>query len=101
MPALAQWLALCCWLTHVLAARLAQSVPEDPYAFPKYRTLFLNGLPVLNETAERWLRDGLKGGEAEFLEKHHDDHEWNASQPWKEIGNGSPSGKDIAAPVSR
>ena len=45
---------------------------EDLYAFPKYRISFLNGLPVLNETAERWLAGGLAGGELEFLE-----------QPWR------------------
>ena len=46
---------------------------EDLYAFPKYRVVYLNALPVLNETAEIWLRDGLRGGELEFLE-----------QPWQE-----------------
>src|SRR5579863_8017966 len=29
------------------------SLPDDPHAFPKYRVTFLNGLPLLNETAER------------------------------------------------
>lgn len=45
---------------------------EDLYAFPKYRIGFLNGMPVLNETAERWLTEGLRGGENEFL-----DHPWD------------------------
>lgn len=64
--------------------RLLHSLPEDTYAFPKFRVSFLNGLPVLNETAERWLREGLRGGELEFLDR-----------PWKqdsfhfqEIGSG-------------
>ncbi|KAF8574490.1 hypothetical protein K439DRAFT_1372269 [Ramaria rubella] len=52
-------------------ASLHASIPEDLYAFPKYRVSFLNGLPVANETAERWLRDGLRGGEAEFLDQWH------------------------------
>ncbi|EIN07463.1 hypothetical protein PUNSTDRAFT_136143 [Punctularia strigosozonata HHB-11173 SS5] len=57
-------------------ASLLHSVPEDPYAFPKYRVTFLNGNPVLNETAERWLQHGLRGGEPEFLE-----------QPWADVGH--------------
>ncbi|KAJ3561902.1 hypothetical protein NP233_g9911 [Leucocoprinus birnbaumii] len=55
--------------THAVAARLIHSLPEDTYAFPKFRVEFLNSLPVLNETAERWLKDGLSGGEFEFLEQ--------------------------------
>jgi protein OS-9 len=43
------------------------SIPEDPYAFPKYRVSFLNGFSLPNTTAQRWLSEGLKGGEAEFL----------------------------------
>lgn len=58
---------------HVATARLLHSLPEDTYAFPKYRVTFLNGLPVLKDTAEQWLQDGLRGGESEFLD-----------QPWKE-----------------
>lgn len=54
---------------HVAVARLLHSLPEDTYAFPKFRVAFLNSLPVLNETAERWLKDGLHGGELEFLEQ--------------------------------
>jgi len=65
-------------LVLVAQARFLHSLPDDPYAFPKYRVSFLNGLPVLNRTAQRWLEDGLRGGEQEFLEQH-----------WKEeIGNG-------------
>lgn len=71
-------LALCLGF-HLVAARFLHSLPEDTYAFPKYRVSFLNGLPVLKDTAERWLQDGLRGGELEFLD-----------QSWKDalIGNG-------------
>lgn len=47
------------------------SIPEDPYAFPKYRLSFLNGFSLPNATAQRWLTEGLKGGEAEFLGKEY------------------------------
>ncbi|KAH9951918.1 hypothetical protein B0H21DRAFT_714848 [Amylocystis lapponica] len=65
----------------LVSARLHHSlVPDDPYAFPKYRVTFLNGLPVLNETAERWLRDGLHGGELEFLDQPWKDPQWQNPQ---------------------
>ena len=66
-------------------ASLLHSLPDDLYAFPKYRVTFLNGFPVLNETAERWLREGLRGGEAEFL-----DHPtpWREPAPFKHIDAG-------------
>ena len=55
------------------------SLTEDFFAFPKYRVTFLNGLPVLNETAERWLHVGIKGGESEFLgHEFHSPGELNA-----------------------
>ena len=58
----------------LVSARIHHSlVPEDPFAFPKYRVTFLHGLPVLNETAQRWFQHGLKGGELEFMD-----------QPWQE-----------------
>ncbi|RDB21300.1 Protein OS-9 [Hypsizygus marmoreus] len=57
----------------VVAARLLHSIPEDTYAFPKFRVSFLNRLPLLDETADRWLKGGLRGGELEFLD-----------QPWTE-----------------
>ena len=70
----------------LVAARLHNSlVPEDPYAFPKYRVAFLNGLPVLNDTARRWLESGLRGGELEFL-----DQPWDEGAEWR-----SPSVKSI------
>lgn len=61
--------------------RYIHSLPEDPYAFPKFKVAFLNNLPISNETAQRWLDDGLKGGQRQFLE-----------QPWKE--------SEITTPVS-
>ena len=75
----------------LVAARLHDSlVPEDPYAFPKYRVTFLNGLPVLNETAQRWLQTGLHGGEAEFLEHAPPDGvSWAPPPPVKSIEGGS------------
>jgi hypothetical protein len=71
--------------SHLSLARLFQSLPDDLYAFPKYRVSFLNGLPLLNETAERWLREGLRGGEPEFL-----DHptQWQDPPPFKHIDAG-------------
>ncbi|KAJ2986152.1 hypothetical protein NUW54_g9886 [Trametes sanguinea] len=68
-------------LAFLVSARVHHSrVPEDPYAFPKYSVSFLHGLPVLNETAERWLRDGLRGGELEFLDEPWQESQWHASQ---------------------
>ncbi|KAF5380935.1 hypothetical protein D9615_003883 [Tricholomella constricta] len=66
------------------AARL-HSLPEDTYAFPKFRLAFLNRLPVLNDTAQRWLREGLRGGHLEFLDQPWSDH----PQPLKEIDGSS------------
>ncbi|KAG6818188.1 hypothetical protein H0H87_000093 [Tephrocybe sp. NHM501043] len=51
------------------AARLLHSLPDDPYAYPKFRVAFLNRLPLLTDTAHRWLADGLRGGELEFLDQ--------------------------------
>jgi len=47
----------------------SSTLPEDLYAFPKYKIQFLNGHPVLNVTAQRWLQDGLLD-EQEFLGLH-------------------------------
>lgn len=64
-------------LAALVAANLHYSrVPEDPYAFPKYKVTFLNGLPVLNETAQRWFQEGLRGGEHEFLDQPWQDGQW-------------------------
>lgn len=71
-------------------ARIHNSlVPEDPFAFPKYRVTFLNGLPLLNETAQRWLENGLRGGELEFLDQPwQEDEQWR-TPPVKSIDGGS------------
>ena len=65
----------------------ASLIPEDPHAFPKYDVTFLNGLPVLNETAERWLHDGLQGGLLEFLEEP-----WvSKNSPWSQLKGIDPT----------
>ncbi|KAI0797888.1 hypothetical protein C8Q75DRAFT_739995 [Abortiporus biennis] len=74
-------LSLC---TLVLSRIHASRVPEDPFAFPKYRVTFLNGHPVLNETAQRWLQSGLRGGQLEFLD-----------QPWQQEAWETPHLKSI------
>ena len=72
------------------SARLLHSLPEDTYSFPKFRVAFLNGLPVLNATAERWLKEGLLGGELEFLDKPWRGTDSRSSSQPKEIGPGDP-----------
>ena len=68
---------------HLAVAHAARiyfpSIPEDLYAFPKFRVSFLNGFPLLNETAHKWLTEGLQGGEDEFLgrDPHRDGHSSN------------------------
>lgn len=49
---------------------------------------FLNGLPVLNDTAERWLRQGLRGGDAEFLDQPWQEDPSQTTPLRKEIGSG-------------
>lgn len=81
----------------LVTARLHNSlVPEDPYAFPKYRVAFLNGLPVLNDTAHRWLEQGLRGGELEFLDQPWEDgSEWR-TPPVKSIEGGDQEEQVVA-----
>lgn len=67
-------------------ARLLYSGPEDLYAFPKYRVTFLNDFPVVNKTAQRWIQDGLRGGEQEFLGESWDPPAWYSKSGMKEIG---------------
>ncbi|KAJ7219188.1 hypothetical protein GGX14DRAFT_590577 [Mycena pura] len=55
------------------AARLFHSLPEDPFAFPKYKVDFLSHLPLPPDTAKRWLAQGLRGGVREFLDQPWDD----------------------------
>jgi hypothetical protein len=63
-------------------------LPEDTYAFPKYRVAFLDNLPLRNDTAQTWIRDGLRGGEREFLDQHSKQDDWNIPPSSKEIGSG-------------
>lgn len=83
-----------------MAARFHNSlVPEDPYAFPKYRVTYLNGLPVLNDTAQRWLEHGLRGGELEFLDQPwEEDARWR-TPPMKSIEGGSQEEQTATAQV--
>lgn len=83
-------LALCA--LPVLAAGPHWSLAEDFYAFPKYRVTFLNGLPVLNQTAERWLQAGLRGGEPEFLDQPWDDKSRQSATTLKSIEDGDVRG---------
>ena len=87
-------------LAALAAARLHHSrVPEDPFAFPKYRVSFLNGLPLLNETAERWLEDGLRGGELEFLDQPWRESPWPAN-PLKSIEGSDDPSPDVCTPCA-
>jgi len=86
-----RFFVICLALSLQVTARLHHSlIPEDPYAFPKYHVAFLNGLPVLNDTAHHWLRDGLQGGELEFL-----DEPWQSEHAtqstFKQIDGGDPT----------
>lgn len=76
-------------LPALTTARFLHSLPDDPHAFPKYRVSFLNGLPVANQTAERWLTQGLAGGEQEFLER-----------PWNPSFKGIEGADSFRDPVS-
>ncbi|KII88615.1 hypothetical protein PLICRDRAFT_698972 [Plicaturopsis crispa FD-325 SS-3] len=78
------WLAGCS--LHVLAAARIHSLPEDTYAFPKYGVSFLNGQPVDEDTAHRWLQHGLRGGELEFLDQPWSSDGARTAQSLKEIG---------------
>ena len=85
-------------LHKLVTARLHHSlVPEDPYAFPKYRVTFLNGLPVLNQTAQSWLQNGLRGGELEFLDQPWEGDIW--SSPNLKSIDGVSQHQDVASPA--
>ncbi|KAL0947009.1 hypothetical protein HGRIS_013153 [Hohenbuehelia grisea] len=92
-------LAVALVLASLSSARLLHSLPEDPYAFPKYRVTYLNGLPLLNKTADRWLKEGLKGGELEFLDQPWKEETWQTPESPKEIGSGD-SQATLATPPS-
>ncbi|KAH8117337.1 hypothetical protein DFH11DRAFT_1541625 [Phellopilus nigrolimitatus] len=87
--------ALC---ASAASARAHWSLAEDLYAFPKYRVTFLNGLPVLNDTAERWLKVGLKGGEPEFLDQSWHEPSQESSERLKGIESGDGDGESSEAP---
>ncbi|EJU05423.1 hypothetical protein DACRYDRAFT_113549 [Dacryopinax primogenitus] len=64
---------------------------EDIYSYPRYRVSFLNGFPVSNATAERWLKDGLEGGESEFMGENSDG--------WGKQGQIEGSAEDTNSPL--
>jgi len=80
------------------AARLLHSIPEDTYTFPKFRVSFLNSLPLINETAERWLKEGLRGGELEFLDQPWEEVHLPSQPSLKEIDGGQTRWDDISTP---
>ncbi|PVG02797.1 hypothetical protein CPB86DRAFT_725142, partial [Serendipita vermifera] len=83
------------------AAR-SSSIPEDIYAYPKFKIQFLNSRPLLNFTAQQWLQHGLND-ENEFLGLPK-----SSSSPtnlYKKIASGpadelAPSNDDAAQPAS-
>ncbi|KAG7092340.1 hypothetical protein E1B28_008701 [Marasmius oreades] len=74
--------------SHPVLSRSFHSFPPDTYAFPKYKVAFLSNLPVLNETAQKWLKEGLQGGELEFLDQPWDMSPMQPPLLFKEIGSG-------------
>lgn len=78
------------------AARFLHSIPEDTYALPKSRVIFLNSLPLLNEQAQKWLKDGLRGGHLEFLDQPWKENNWPSHSSRKEIDSGKPPSDDIS-----
>jgi protein OS-9 len=89
-------------LIDAVSARVLHSLPEDPAAFPKFSVSYMNGFPILNTTAETWLAEGLRGGEAEFLEQpwEENDHQWARTSERKEIGAGEDAQYVMDAPTS-
>ena len=74
----------------------SSSVPEDLFAYPKYSIHFLNGQPVLNDTAQRWLQHGIVD-EDEFL--GHQRSSKDASKLFKSIAGG-PEDAELATAAS-
>ena len=85
------------WLVLSVTARL-HSLPEDPHAFPKFGVTFLHNQPLLNETAEHWLKHGLSGGEDEFLGDSWQSTGQHRPPQRKEIGSGDTL-SDTQAPL--
>lgn len=94
LPALALVLAA----SYCTSARL-HSLPEDPHAFPKFKVNFLNNLPVLNETAQKWLDQGIPGGELEFLNLPWENPTEQVPFSFKEIDDGVSD--DLGSPLVR
>ncbi|EIW85028.1 hypothetical protein CONPUDRAFT_47616 [Coniophora puteana RWD-64-598 SS2] len=89
-------LALCtAYASPYVSARALYSGPEDLFAFPKHRVTFLNDLPVKNETAHRWLHQGLQGGEREFLGEHWQPDSWRPHTLFKKIAAGDAQHSDL------
>ena len=68
-PAMLSYLLAVVCVAAIANARVHYALAEDLYAFPKYRVAFLNALPLRNTTAELWLKEGLHGGERQFLDQ--------------------------------
>lgn len=90
--------AACAAFLEFVSAGFLHSLPEDIFAFPKYRVEFLNGLPVLNATVERWLKQGLRGGEREFMDQPWLHHNLNLPSNPKEIDSGEPRPASMSSP---
>ena len=84
-----------------VATKLIHSLPEDIHAFPKFRVAFRNSLPVLNDTAQRWLANGLSGGELEFSDQPHGTAARSMSYDRKEIESGESQSRDVRLSRSR
>ncbi|KAF8636659.1 hypothetical protein AX17_003465 [Amanita inopinata Kibby_2008] len=52
-------------------------------------------MPVLNETAQRWLSEGLRGGHSQFLGQPSHEDSWQAPSSRKEIGGRDSSSQDL------
>ncbi|KAK2466989.1 hypothetical protein APHAL10511_001247 [Amanita phalloides] len=80
-------LLLLLLLPALASPRLLHSLPPDTHAFPKFHVAFLNSRPVLNDTAQRWLAQGLRGGHPEFLDLPSQDESWLTPSARKDIGS--------------
>src|ERR1700761_3203789 len=83
------------------AARLFHSLPEDPFAFPKYKVDFLSHLPLPPDTAKRWLAQGLRGGVREFLDQPWDDTWHRPTLDGDEQVSFGVAGEDASLPPVR
>ena len=88
-------LLLLLLLPALAAARLFHSLPPDTHAFPKFRVAFLNGRPVLDDTAALWLTHGLRGGQAEFFDQPSHGGTWQTPSTGKEVGSADVHHSDV------